>query len=206
MEIRGWDKQGCGAYGASRGGRKHNGVDIVVEEGDQIRAFRAGIVSKIGYPYNPNDSKKGHYRYVEVAVGSRRHRYFYVEPGVRKGESVEAGQVIGKAQGLTKLYPGITDHIHFEIKLDDGSFIDPTNLVKSINNPKDLPFRAKMVKGIILIYRRTDGGFFSTMSKTIAEAAAFIELQIKNMGDEFDVRSLSQIDWTEVTNAAHGRD
>ncbi|MGY8872226.1 MAG: M23 family metallopeptidase [Pseudomonadales bacterium] len=211
MEIRGWDDQGNGAFGSSRakGTRRHKGVDVVVCEGDAIHAFRAGTVTKIWYPYDPKDKKKGHYRYVEIAVGKRRHRYFYVAPAVRKGDRVEAGQIIGHAQGLTKLYPGITDHIHFEIMLPDGSFIDPTNLVKSIEKPiavisvepdKDKAFYAKYVDGVIMVFRRWDGGKFSTMSKTVAEAIAFVEEQIKTLGKEFAVKHVDQIDWSGVVD------
>lgn len=210
MKIRGWDDQGNGAFGSSRakGTRKHSGVDVVVEEGDSIHAMRAGIVSKIGYPHDPDNRKKGHLRYVEVAVGLRRHRYFYVEPTVRKYDVVEADQIIGKAQGLTEIYKGITDHIHFEIKLDDGSFIDPTNLVKSYEPPapiisakpdKDKPFFAKRSSdGTIMVYRRWDGGKFSTCTHALIDAMKFVEREIAEHGSEFAVKSVNAIDWSGV--------
>lgn len=127
--IRGNDNFGSGAFGASRGGRSHNGVDVACYAGSSILALKPGKVTKLGYPYNPNNEKKGHLRYVQVTHEGKNYRYFYVSPSVRVGDEVRVGDVLGKAQGLLKIYPGITDHIHFEIKLADGSFEDPTALV-----------------------------------------------------------------------------
>ncbi len=127
--IRVMDKFGSGAYGASRGRRTHKGVDVACYQGSKIPAIKSGRVTKIGYPYRLDDKKRGHLRYVEITVDDEKHRYFYVSSFVKVGDLVEAGQVIGKAQGLLEIYPGITDHIHFEIKLADGSYKDPTDLV-----------------------------------------------------------------------------
>lgn len=133
LKIREQDSQGAGHYGAPRGSRKHNGIDIVCHAGEVVTCFESGGVTKLGYPYNPNDDKKGHLRYVEVTVpNGDRHRYFYTGPLVDVGDSVERGQTIGSAQGLTEIYPGITDHYHFEIKLRDGSFIDPVPVLHEL--------------------------------------------------------------------------
>lgn len=129
--IRGRDSHGSGAFGASRvSARIHKGVDLACYAGSLIYSLTPGKVTKLGYPHDPSNIKKGHLRYVQVTHEGKDYRYFYVSPSVRVGDEVRKDDVIGMAQGLLKIYPGITDHIHFEIKLQDGSFEDPTPLIK----------------------------------------------------------------------------
>jgi len=51
----------------------------------------------------------------KVFYNSDKYRYFYVEPLLLVGDTVKRGDIIGYAQGLTDVYPGITSHFHFEI-------------------------------------------------------------------------------------------
>lgn len=127
--IRGTDKWGSGAYGASRGDRTHRGIDLACYEGSKILSPFPGKVTKIGYPYDPTDPEKGRFRYVEITLDGNRFRYFYVKPMVKVGEYVYINMPIGVSQGLTKLYPGITDHIHLEVIEPDGNYTDPTRFV-----------------------------------------------------------------------------
>ncbi len=114
--IRGQDKYGSGAFEAPRGKRKHKGIDPICDKGDHILSIGSGRVTKIGYPYDPTDEKKGHLRYVEVTDGKKnRVRYFYVKPCVTVGQSVYKDTLLGSAQGLLKVYEGITNHFHFEV-------------------------------------------------------------------------------------------
>ena len=125
------DIQGQGHYHASRGNRLHNGVDVACWPDSKIISPIDGTVTKIGYPYNPNDSKKGHLRYVEILDGATDYywRFFYVDPWVWVSDSIHKDQsIIGTAQDLTGIYKGITPHFHVEIKVA-GRFIDPTDLV-----------------------------------------------------------------------------
>lgn len=126
--IRGDDKHGSGAYGASRGSRKHNGVDIACYKGSEVLSINDGKVTKIGYPYDPNDSKKGHLRYVQVTSGDYYFRYFYVHPTVSVGDRVMKDDMLGITQGLLDVYPGITDHFHFEVK-QGSEYINPMNFL-----------------------------------------------------------------------------
>jgi len=129
--IRETDSQGSGYFGAPRGSRTHNGVDVACYNGSGIFPVIEGEVTKIGYPYNPNNEKKGHLRYIQVTdVTGRDWRYFYVLPSAKVGDYVTITDIIGIAQGLSDIYPDITDHIHVEIKID-GEFIDPTEYVFS---------------------------------------------------------------------------
>ncbi len=114
--IRGRDIHGSGAWQASRGNRKHNGVDIVCLIFNSICSDVGGKVTKIGYPYNPSDDKKGHLRYVEVTDSKKsRVRYFYILPTVKKGDLIEKGDQLGTSQDLTVIYPKITQHYHLEV-------------------------------------------------------------------------------------------
>lgn len=129
--VRGTDRWGSGAYGAPRGDHTHHGVDFAVDRGSAICSLRPGRVSKIGYPYPPSNPHKGHYRYVEILCGEYRFRYFYVHPLVQLHQEVEIDQPIGIAQGLTMVYPGITDHVHFEVMdLDRKQYFDPADFVE----------------------------------------------------------------------------
>lgn len=128
--IRGTDCHGSGAYGAKRGKRRHNGIDLACFKGSLIKSLTHGIVNKLGYPYNPSDPKKGHLRYVEVGLDGNRYRYFYIDPCVAVGDIIEPGMIIGEAQGLCDIYKGITDHIHFEHINATGAFSDPEGLLK----------------------------------------------------------------------------
>jgi murein DD-endopeptidase MepM/ murein hydrolase activator NlpD len=122
--LRGFDIQGSGAFGAPRGNRTHNGIDIACMKGSKVLVANDGVVTKLGYPYNPTDAKKGHLRYVQVTCDGYDERYFYIKPMVIVGSHVKAGTVIGEVQGLTNIYEGITDHYHFEVK-KDGEIINP---------------------------------------------------------------------------------
>lgn len=123
---RGCDKWGCGHYGAPRGDRTHNGIDLACCAGSEVLAISSGIVTKHGIVYS--DPEKSHYRYVQVSSDGLDYRYFYVEPSVAVGRKVRQGEKIGVVQDLNLIYPGITNHVHFEIKQED-EYLDPTNFI-----------------------------------------------------------------------------
>jgi len=114
--IRGQDAWGSGEWQAPRGDRKHNGVDPVCSIFEAVLSDVDGKVTKIGYPYNPSDKKKGHLRYVEVTDSRKsRVRYFYITPTVKKGDLIEKGDQLGTSQSLLGVYPKITQHYHLEV-------------------------------------------------------------------------------------------
>ena len=83
-----------------------------------------GTVTKLGYPY----ADKLEFRYVEITDDSSlRHRFFYVDPLVTIGESVEVGDQIGTTQELP--YEGITQHFHYEVKSNTGDYLDPNDYI-----------------------------------------------------------------------------
>ena len=132
MKIRGVDRWGAGHYGASRdsGKRKHLGIDIINHVNEAVCAYEAGTVTKIGYPYNQDGSKKAFYRYIEITcTDNTRQRYFYIEPLVQIEQVVSKGDILGSAQDLGIVYPGIVQHVHFSI-IENGKRIDPTGWLK----------------------------------------------------------------------------
>ena len=121
LKRRGSDGFGAGHFGAPRGSRTHKGVDLLAQSGEAINSPVTGTVTKVGYPYGDDLS----YRYVQITAGDYDFRVFYVEPSVRVGQEVTTETAIGSAQDLGRRYPGIPNHVHFEIK-SDGDYLDPT--------------------------------------------------------------------------------
>lgn len=122
MSLRKCDGHGCGHYGASRGSRRHNGLDLVCPPKTLIYSPVAGTVTKLGYTYADDLS----FRYVEISDGGYAFRVFYCDPIVKEGQKVSRHTIIGEAQDLRPRYEGITPHLHLEIKSADGEYIDPT--------------------------------------------------------------------------------
>lgn len=131
MKLRGADDWGAGHFGASRGGRPHNGVDIATVPGEPIYCYNRGEVTRLGYAY-ADDLK---YRIVDITDGDYRWRYFYVEPTVKVGDRVEAFDQIGFDQNIAARYAArdpnrkMVNHMHLEIIGPDGRHIDPVPLV-----------------------------------------------------------------------------
>lgn len=121
------DKAGDGSFGANRGRRVHTGVDFVCTPNRDVYSPVDGRITKLGYPYGDDLS----WRYVEVMdEEDYRHRLFYVKPAdVAVGDWVDAGDVIGLAQDISKRYPSqekpMTPHVHYEIMDEEGVFVDP---------------------------------------------------------------------------------
>lgn len=127
-EVRSFDSQGAGYFGAPRGrGRTHKGIDFCCQTGERIVCFKAGKVTKIGYPYALNDKRgRGIFRYVQITDDKGIHyRYFYLTPIVSVGDYVRAGAMVGISQDLDRFYQGIKQHFHFEVKDTKGRFLNP---------------------------------------------------------------------------------
>jgi murein DD-endopeptidase MepM/ murein hydrolase activator NlpD len=127
-QPRGHDAFGNGQFGASRDGgdRHHEGVDYVDTPGQDIVAPISGYVTKIGYAYDNNRDLK----FVEItnpALGYTS-RALYVAPTVQEGQTVQLGEVIGKAESLQSRYAGITNHVHLEV-MRQGRRVDSATLI-----------------------------------------------------------------------------
>ena len=121
---RGCDDYGCGHFGASRGRRKHNGIDCKADYGQIVCSHVAGKVTKIGYPY-ANDLS---YKYVEITDSlDLRHRFFYVFPSVKPGDRIKVSDTIGTVQNIAARYKRgkMTNHVHYEIKKQNNDYMNP---------------------------------------------------------------------------------
>ena len=125
QEYRGCDVFGCGHFGASRGTRKHIGLDLKATKGDCVYSPIKGKVTKLGYAYSDDLS----FRYVEIKGDSYLVRVFYIHPSVRLGEDVTEKTLIGVAQTLGERYKGITDHVHVEVRRG-VKLLDPEQFFK----------------------------------------------------------------------------
>ena len=114
--IRGTDSSGSGAFGALRGGRLHRGIDICCEPGETVRSPVSGVVGRLILCYEGDI-----YTGASIDCDWCEVRLLYVNPTVRPGDSVVKFDAIGEAQDITKRYPNITNHIHFEVRLKSGA-------------------------------------------------------------------------------------
>ncbi len=125
---RGADAGGSGAFHAPRGGRAHQGFDILVRPGDAVRAPIDGTFMKYGVCY----ADEPRYRYVSIgAPGSVEVKVFYVErsPSLWPGAPLRTGDVIGVAQAISVRYGGrLPDHLHVEVWVR-GVPVDPEPLL-----------------------------------------------------------------------------
>lgn len=121
------DAYGSGQYGSSRDGgvRTHKGIDIIVLPGEKIFSPIKGNIVKEAMPYGNDPSYKGIVLKGVEQWDGYELKIFYVE-GLFNGIAIEL-QEIGAAQNLTLKYPGITNHIHLEVKYN-GVQVDPFTL------------------------------------------------------------------------------
>ncbi len=103
------------------GGEKfHNGIDMAVNSGTDIRAFAGGTVDYIG-----ESPIYGLYTQIKHDNGVTSFYCHCSELLVQRGQQLAAGEVIARS-GETGNAQG--PHLHFEIK-KDGIFLNPTYYV-----------------------------------------------------------------------------
>ena len=123
------DNWGQGHFGAKRGNRTHQGIDLVVSPGQSIKSPVAGVVVRKAPPY-PDMSYSG-----VLIRGTGVHegievKMFYMAPHEYLiGQPVRRGQEVGKAQKVSNRYPGMTDHLHIEFRRG-GRLIDPEPIIR----------------------------------------------------------------------------
>lgn len=123
------DRAGSGHYGASRGTRKHTGVDFYVAPGSIVLAPESGEMEHYGYAYRGDTN----WRIVNFKGNSGRlYRFFYtVQCGYKRGDRVERGQPIAMVQDIRKRYPEESDmqpHVHVEVLDGNGVRLNPEKL------------------------------------------------------------------------------
>lgn len=123
--IRGCDPKGCGNFGADRSGHQHQGIDIVVNPGDDVLSPINGSVTRFPFPYPDNLTYTG----IEIKNAQFSVKMFYLTPFVTIGKKVIIGEKIGTAQNLkTKFGPQMTNHVHIEVRDKNNTLINPTTL------------------------------------------------------------------------------
>lgn len=120
------DSGGKGFYGADRGSRSHDGVDIKTSIGQPIYAPISGRAVFTRTKENANllgVKIFGNGLYQGYTIWS-----FYTQPAIQDGTQVEAGDLIGYASDLSEDYSeSVTDHIHLRTH-KNGKSINPQNL------------------------------------------------------------------------------
>ncbi|MDJ0922272.1 MAG: M23 family metallopeptidase [Henriciella sp.] len=123
-QVRALDAYGAGGFNASRGSRVHQGLDYLFDPGEIVTSPVSGTVLRIGVVYLGTE-----FKLVEIETKEQlKLRILYVEPSVESGQSIEAGQLIGRAQNIGLRYPGITPHVHIDATDKFGVRVDPRNL------------------------------------------------------------------------------
>ena len=114
------DKLGSGKHGASRGKRKHKGVDFVCRPGQRCVAPISGRVVRTAKPYSDDDNYSG----MVIEGENLTVKLFYVSPAFGiVGDFVLQGDYIGDAQDISAKYEPLVSpnlrlmipHVHLEI-------------------------------------------------------------------------------------------
>ena len=114
------DNWGSGFFGSPRGSRIHEGVDFVVEKGQNVYAPEAIKVVRVAYPYASDLAWKG-LLFIGLDTGFS-YKVFYFAPILDLiGTVVSKGTLIGHAQSINDKYntKEMIPHIHVEMRKDD---------------------------------------------------------------------------------------
>ena len=116
-------------FGASRGGRAHEGQDVFAPAGTPLVAVADGEVIEAG-----TDGGRGNYVSIYDPAEKRTYNYFHMveAASVKAGERVRAGQRISGV-GCTGSCYG--DHLHFEVhegRDPYGTAIDPRPILEKL--------------------------------------------------------------------------
>ena len=106
-------------FGAPRGNRLHQGIDIKADRGTPVLAIADGIVKRV-----KNGGNGG--RQVWLTLHNEM-TVFYAhlhEQWVKEGDQVAQGDAIGSV-GNTGNASGVSPHLHFEIILTDKEAVNP---------------------------------------------------------------------------------
>jgi murein DD-endopeptidase MepM/ murein hydrolase activator NlpD len=125
------DAAGSGRFGAPRGRRSHQGLDILVKEGDPIYAPFTGRFIRRAQPYETDSRYSG----IVLHADGYELKIFYLSPlTFISGQTIRRNQLIGTAQAISKKYGGsMKNHIHIEVrKLVGAELINPEQMFERI--------------------------------------------------------------------------
>lgn len=121
MLLRKNDKWGSGVFGASRGERPHLGVDIAIRPNAPVFAPVDMEIYDISYPYTDTRALTGYKFTYHDGANSFDGRMWYVNfDSALLGKTIRKGEFVGYAQDLDMRYPGIDNHIHFQLRQIKG--------------------------------------------------------------------------------------
>lgn len=131
QKIRGCNSSGCGAFGATRYNRVHNGIDILAESGSNITAPFNGTLIRKGYRVY-SDSKPALLGIEIKSDSNYTSKLFYVTTSLPIGYRFQAGDVIAKVQNMKQYYSSeMPNHVHKELRNPNGNLVDFTNWFSS---------------------------------------------------------------------------
>lgn len=132
QKIRSCNSSGCGAFGASRGGKVHNGLDILAAPGSNILAPFDGELVRKGYRVYSNSRPE----LVGIEIKSDSNytsKLFYVTTILPVGHRFKVGDVIAQVQNMKQYYsnPEMPNHVHKELRDPNDKIVDFTNWFSS---------------------------------------------------------------------------
>jgi len=108
------DAFGEGHFGASRGNRKHKGIDFLATPGERVGSPCDGVIRRIGRCYGDTPE----YKLIEIDTDGALVRVFYVDANVAPGDRVFDRSTLGYAQDIAARYGnGMDNHVHLEVRL-----------------------------------------------------------------------------------------
>jgi murein DD-endopeptidase MepM/ murein hydrolase activator NlpD len=119
--TRGGPNENEGVGWSARRGRHHNGQDLGLDVGDPIHSRRAGTVARA---YGQGFGRVGGAVVVNYDDGTQG-TYGHVDPSVRVGQTVSAGQRIA-----TVTNDGQNTHLHYELRDGFGKLLNPLNAIR----------------------------------------------------------------------------
>lgn len=115
------DTQGLGHFGASRGSRKHAGIDFVANPGAAVFAPIGGTTRKLQV-YSGNPTWTG----VAIKNADYEVKLFYVAPLGNLPARVQRGERLGSMQNRAAGNSSMKNHIHVEVWVK-GKQVDPAS-------------------------------------------------------------------------------
>lgn len=123
---RACDMQGCGHYGAGRGGRDHKGVDIITVENQELKAPFTCKIIRYGYAASDLVHQLVEIESLEPELSGITSKIMYIKPSFPVGSVVYRGHTLCLADDIKKKYgSSMTNHAHIEV-YKNGKNVDPT--------------------------------------------------------------------------------
>jgi murein DD-endopeptidase MepM/ murein hydrolase activator NlpD len=126
---RGIDVWGSGQYHAPRdeNTRPHDGLDIAASIGELVRSPIDGNITREAVPYRLlRGILSGIYIEGIEQFEGYSVKMFYIDVKATLCGPVKAGSIIGNVQDIRWRYPGITNHVHLEVRWK-GQLISPVD-------------------------------------------------------------------------------